>query len=75
MAKVERRTDTQLDHDPLLLPSEVAALFGVDATTVNRWVHERRLPSLRTLGGHHRFRRSDLERFLGAPGPGGTGPE
>ena len=48
----------------LLTPGEVAALFRVDPKTVTRWAKQGRLPSLRTLGGHRRFRWSDIEPHL-----------
>jgi excisionase family DNA binding protein len=49
------------EHDRLLTPAEVAALFHVDPKTVTRWSNQGRLPSIRTLGGHRRFRWSDIE--------------
>jgi excisionase family DNA binding protein len=39
----------------LLLPREVAQMFGVDAKTITRWANEGRLRSIRTIGGHRRF--------------------
>jgi predicted site-specific integrase-resolvase len=41
--------------DPLLLPSEVAALFRVDSRTVNRWALARRLECIRIPSGSARF--------------------
>lgn len=51
-------------NDPLLRPEEVAELFGVDARTIARWADEGKLCSVRTLGGHRRFRKSEVERLL-----------
>jgi excisionase family DNA binding protein len=53
--------------DPLLTPGEVAALFRVDPKTVTRWAAAKppRLRSIRTPGGHRRFRRSEVDRLLG----------
>ena len=45
----------------LLTPSEVAELFGVDPKTVTRWAKAGKLTSIRTLGGHRRFRKSEVE--------------
>lgn len=45
----------------LMTPSEVALVFKVDPKTVTRWANTGKLPSLRTVGGHRRFRRSDIE--------------
>lgn len=44
----------------LLTPSEVAEMFRVDTKTVSRWANSGKLPSIRTLGGHRRFRRADV---------------
>lgn len=48
----------QLPGDTLLVPSEVGSLFRVDPKTVVRWANkpENGLPSIRTPGGHRRFR-------------------
>ena len=45
-------------------PGEVAELFRVDPKTVTRWAKQGRPPAIRTLGGHHRFRWSDIEPHL-----------
>lgn len=44
----------------LMTPAEVAALFRVDPKTVARWSDSGKIPSIRTLGGHRRFRREDV---------------
>lgn len=36
-------------------PGEVAALMRVDPKTITRWVHEGRLPAIRTPGGRYRI--------------------
>lgn len=48
----------------LLRPSEVAKLFRVDPKTVTRWAKIGKLSSIRTLGGHHRFRADEVHRLL-----------
>ena len=50
----------------LLTPREVAALFRVDPKTVTRWADEGRLSSVRTLGGHRRYRQSQVLELLEA---------
>ena len=45
---------------------EVAHLAGVGATSVKRWTDAGLLACMKTAGGHRRFARSDVERFLGA---------
>ena len=45
----------------LLTPGAVAAVLLVDPRTVTRWARAGRLDSIRTPGGHRRYRRSDIE--------------
>ena len=52
------------DHEALLTPGEVAALFRVDPKTVTRWAQDGRLSSVRTLGGHRRFRAAEVHALL-----------
>ncbi|MEE6281882.1 BldC family transcriptional regulator [Georgenia sunbinii] len=62
---------TQHD-DTLLTPGEVAAKFRVDPKTVTRWANSGKLTALRTLGGHRRYRSSEVEALLGGvPRPAG----
>ena len=54
-----------MEHrDRLMTPGEVAALFRVDPKTVSRWAIAGRIPSVRTPGGHRRFRESDVRSLL-----------
>ena len=46
--------------DELMTPAEVAVLFKVDPKTVTRWAQQGRLPFVRTLGGHRRYKRDDV---------------
>jgi len=52
------------DAEVLLTPSEVAALFRVDPKTVTRWAKAGKLTSIRTLGGHRRYRESEVRELL-----------
>lgn len=49
----------------LLTPAEVAEAFRVDPKTVNRWAKSGRLTSIRTPGGHRRYRADEVHRLLG----------
>lgn len=51
--------------DNLLTPSEVAAMLRVDPKTVTRWAAAGKIDSIRTPGGHHRFRAADVQAMLG----------
>lgn len=48
----------------LLTPGEVATLFRVDPKTVTRWATAGRIGSIRTPGGHRRFRESEVKAML-----------
>ena len=48
----------------LLTPGEVAMLFRVDPKSVTRWATRGVIGSIRTPGGHRRFRESEVEQLL-----------
>lgn len=65
-------------RDRLLTPGEVAEMFRVDPKTVTRWAVAGRIGSVRTPGGHRRFRESEVRALLRgdpAPAPGQAGTE
>jgi excisionase family DNA binding protein len=65
------RVSTKPSESELLLtPAEVAGMFRVDPKTVTRWAKAGKLSSIRTLGGHRRYRESEVRALLG-----GTIPE
>ncbi len=52
------------EQEVLFTPAEVAKLFRVDPKTVTRWAKAGKLTAIRTLGGHRRYRRSEVESLL-----------
>lgn len=52
----------------LLTAPQVARLLGVTATTIKRWEANGLLQSRTTPGGHHRFTRAEIDRFIHAQG-------
>lgn len=52
--------------EPLLTPSQVAVIFHVDPKTVTRWAQAGRISSVRTLGGHRRYRQSEVDALIAA---------
>ena len=52
------------EQEVLLTPAEVAALFRVDPKTVTRWAKAGKLTAIRTLGGHRRYRQSEVQTLL-----------
>lgn len=59
-----RRGVTLPDGQQLLRSHEVAVLFDVTERTVINWAAANKLPSLRTIGGHLRFRSEDVYNLL-----------
>ena len=51
-------------QEKLLTPAEVASLFRVDPKTVTRWAKAGKLTSIRTLGGHRRYKDSEVRTLL-----------
>ena len=52
------------NQEKLLTPAEVASLFRVDPKTVTRWAKAGKLTSIKTLGGHRRYKESEVKSLL-----------
>ncbi len=52
--------------DDLLSTVEVGRIAGVGPTAVKRWADQGLIPCVRTAGGHRRFPRQGVERFIQA---------
>ncbi|WP_067801416.1 BldC family transcriptional regulator [Actinomadura formosensis] len=55
---------TEIEEDNLLTRAQVAALFNVRPRTVAEWGRVGRLQSIRTPGGHRRYRESEVRALL-----------
>lgn len=53
--------------NPLISTRQAAKILGVGTTTIKRWADEGKLISLRTAGGHRRFRRLAVESLVAEP--------
>ena len=62
-------TGQHSEPEQLLTPAEVEALFRVDPKTVTRWAKSGKLTSIRTLGGHRRYRAVEVYALLEANSP------
>jgi excisionase family DNA binding protein len=51
---------------PLIPIGEAAKILGVSVNTMRRWDRLGKLVALRTLDGHRRYRRAELEALVGA---------
>ncbi|MFF5265515.1 BldC family transcriptional regulator [Actinomadura viridis] len=52
------------ETEQLLTPAEVATMFRVDPKTVTRWAQAGKITSIRTLGGHRRYRAAEIKALL-----------
>jgi excisionase family DNA binding protein len=60
---------TQTTHpEDLLSVSAAARLLGVSVSSLRAWAAAGQVPHRRTRGGHRRFERAELERWLAARG-------
>jgi excisionase family DNA binding protein len=50
--------------EKLLTPTQVAARFAVDPKTVTRWAKKGKIPSIKTPGGHRRYRESVINDLI-----------
>jgi excisionase family DNA binding protein len=52
------------EDEKMLSAADVARRFGVNPKTVTRWAKAGKLECVRTLGGHRRYRASNIEELL-----------
>ncbi len=64
LARAIVREFADVADGPLLTLSEVAKRWNVNPKTVQRWARNGRINSIRTLGGHRRFRLADVLAVL-----------
>jgi excisionase family DNA binding protein len=58
---VPEQVDAEIDW---LTLSDASKLLGVHPSTLRQWCDEGRITAFRTPGGHRRFSRSEIEKFL-----------
>ena len=53
-----------MHNDKILSISEAAKYIGVFTLTLRNWEKKGKIKAFRTLGGHRRFRQSDLDHIV-----------
>jgi len=53
------------DAEEYMRPAEAATMLHVSPQTISRWAKEGRIGYVLTLGGHRRFRASEVRRLAG----------
>ena len=61
------------EHSEWLTLGQAARYLGVAQSTLRKWCDARRVPAFTTPGGHRRFRKSDLDEFVGQSRPDSQG--
>jgi excisionase family DNA binding protein len=56
------------EPEEFLRPAEAAELLHVSPQTISRWAKEGRISCVVTLGGHRRFRASEIRALAEANG-------
>ena len=51
-------------RERLVTPREAAQILGVSYPTVKLWIYKKKLRTIKTAGGHHRVRESQLDKLL-----------
>jgi len=51
--------------EELMKPADAARLAGVSYPTLKQWIYKGKIHSVKTVGGHHRVARSEIERLSG----------
>ncbi len=52
------------DYAKLVRPRDAAKVLGISYSTLKRWIHTRKLQTVKTDGGHHRIPESELDKHL-----------
>lgn len=58
----------QFEHEPLLMPAQVAAMFHVDPRTVTRWAKAGLIRSVTTPAGTRRYYKAEVRALLNGGG-------
>src|ERR1041385_9363317 len=64
------RDETARREPEWLTLGQAARFLGVAQSTIRKWSDQGRVPAFYTPGGHRRYRRADLDKFLESSGPG-----
>jgi len=48
----------------LLMLRDAALELGISFPTIKQWIYKKKIRSVRTVGGHHRIPRSEVDRLL-----------
>lgn len=55
-----------VEYRELMTTRELADRYRVDPRTVHRWIRSGKIKGTRTLGGHHRFYKDEVEASIAA---------
>src|SRR5262249_51464725 len=59
------RVDSEVPPDmPLLTVRAAAERMGIGYSTLKQWIHQGKIRTTKTAGGHHRLAESEIDRLL-----------
>ena len=58
---------------PLLTVRAAAERMGIGYSTLKQWIHQGKVRTTQTAGGHHRLSEAEIERLLARHAPAGEG--
>jgi DNA-binding transcriptional MerR regulator len=53
-----------MNEDEMLMPSQASRLLPIGIDTLAEYADKNLIPCIRTIGGHRRYRRRDIELLL-----------
>jgi molybdopterin-binding protein len=59
-----RNGQSEPKNEELLKLREAALDLGISFPTIKQWIYKKKIRTVRTVGGHHRVPRSELDRLL-----------
>src|SRR6202044_3157666 len=61
---MRRSKQTRSGNDALLKLRDAALELGISFPSIKQWIYKKKIRSVRTVGGHHRIPRSEVDRLL-----------
>jgi len=58
------KKSTKQDAQDLLKLQDAALQLGISFPTIKQWIYKKKIRSVRTVGGHHRIPRDEVDKLL-----------
>jgi len=61
---MQGKSKTESGNEALLKLRDAALQLGISFPTIKQWIYKKKIRSVRTVGGHHRIPRDEVDRLL-----------